>query len=263
MAELTYDPTPADQPEFSDEELDSLAVGEQMMQAQDQLLAGKYENAEQLERAYIELQSKLGERSSTEQESEGDAPEEIEQEEEELQEEVEWTEAAQVISDAAAEYAETGELSAEMMQEFANMSSQDLVEAYVNYFAEEQETPDLTDGQVNQIKNFAGGDEAYGELIGWAAENMDSQYLEAYNAMVDSANPAVIQLAVAGLMATYQETNGYEGRMLSGRAAQESSLPVFRSQAEVVQAMSDPRYDNDPAYRQDVYEALERSNLQY
>ena len=56
MAELTYDPTPADQPEFSDEELDSLAVGEQMMQAQDQLLAGKYENAEQLERAYIELQ---------------------------------------------------------------------------------------------------------------------------------------------------------------------------------------------------------------
>lgn len=263
MAELTYDPTPADQGEFSAEELDSLAVGEQMMQAEEQLLAGKYENAEQLERAYIELQSKLGERSQTEQESEGESPEEVEYEEEELQEEVEWTEAAQVISDAAAEYAETGELSAEMMQEFANMSSQDLVEAYVNYFAEEQEPADLSDGQVNQIKNFAGGEEAYGELIGWAAENMDSQYLEAYNAMVDSANPAVIQLAVAGLMATYQETNGYEGRMLSGRAAYESSLPVFRSQAEVVAAMSDPRYDSDPAYRQDVFEALDRSNLQY
>jgi len=267
MAELTYDPTPADQPEFSDEELDSLAVGEQMMQAQDQLLAGKYENAEQLEKAYIELQSKLGERSPSESES-GEVSDSLEEaeyeaEEEELQEEVEWTEAAQVISNAAQEYAETGELSAEMMQEFANMSSQDLVEAYVNYFAEEQDTPDLTDGQVNQIKNFAGGEEAYGELVGWAAENMDSQYLEAYNAMVDSANPAVIQLALAGLMATYQETNGYEGRMLSGRAAQESSLPVFRSQAEVVAAMSDPRYDSDPAYRQDVYDALERSNLQY
>jgi len=264
MAELTYDPTPADQGEFSAEELDSLAVGEQMMQAQDQLLAGKYENAEQLERAYIELQSKLGERTQSESESDevSNSLEEAEYEAEE--EETEWSEAAAAIANAAQEFGQTGEISAEQMEQFNQMSSTDLVEAYLEYFAGEvEETPDLTDGQVNQIKNFAGGEEAYSQLITWAADNVDSQYLEAYNSMIDSANPAVIQLAVAGLMATYQESNGYEGRMLSGRAAQESSLPVFRSQAEVVQAMSDPRYDNDPAYRQDVYDALERSNLQY
>ena len=49
--------------------------------------------------------------------------------------------------------------------------------------------------------------------------------------------------------------------MLSGKAAQ--SRDAFRSQAEVVAAMNDPRYDQDPAYRQDIYDKLERSNVQF
>ncbi len=53
--EFTYDPTPVDQPEFTAEELDSLQVGEAIQQAEQQMLAGKYENAEQLEKAYLEL----------------------------------------------------------------------------------------------------------------------------------------------------------------------------------------------------------------
>ena len=60
----------------------------------------------------------------------------------------------------------------------------------------------------------------------------------------------------------YDEANGYEGRMLQGKPAQTSN-DAFRSQAEVVKAMSDPRYDSDPAYRQDIYDKLERSNLKY
>ena len=60
MAELTYDPTPADQGEFTAEELDSLAVGEQMMQAEEQLLAGKYKNAEQLEKLTLNSNQNLG-----------------------------------------------------------------------------------------------------------------------------------------------------------------------------------------------------------
>ena len=72
----------------------------------------------------------------------------------------------------------------------------------------------------------------------------------------------MIKLAVAGLKAQYENDNGYEGRMLSGKAAKTSG-DVFRSQAEVVKAMTDPRYDKDPAYRQDIYDKLERSNLQF
>ena len=58
------------------------------------------------------------------------------------------------------------------------------------------------------------------------------------------------------------EAVGYDGRMLSGKAPQASG-DVFRSQAEVVAAMSDPRYDRDPAYRQDLIEKLDRSDIQF
>ena len=72
----------------------------------------------------------------------------------------------------------------------------------------------------------------------------------------------MIKLAVLGLKAKYDEANGYEGRMLQGKAPQTSGN-VFRSQAELVQAMSDSRYENDPAYRQDVIEKLDRSDMQF
>ena len=48
---------------LSTEEQDSLEVGEAMQEAQDSRLAGKYENAQELEKAYIELEKKLGEKS--------------------------------------------------------------------------------------------------------------------------------------------------------------------------------------------------------
>ena len=61
MATLTYDPTPADQPEFNEQEQEALAIGEQAAADQQQMLAGKFKDAEALEKAYLELQSKLGE----------------------------------------------------------------------------------------------------------------------------------------------------------------------------------------------------------
>ena len=80
MATLTYDPTPADNPEFSEDELDSLAVGEQLAQQEDALLAGKYRDAEELEKAYIELQGKLGQQDEGEEEEVEYAEEEGEEE---------------------------------------------------------------------------------------------------------------------------------------------------------------------------------------
>ena len=63
-------------------------------------------------------------------------------------------------------------------------------------------------------------------------------------------------------MAEYENQNGYEGRMLTGKAPVERP-DVFRSQAEVVAAMNDPKYDSDPAYRQDVFDKLSRSDVQF
>ena len=60
MAEtFSYDNTP-DAEVLTAEEQNSLEVGEELVAQQEQLLAGKYKSAEELENAYLSLQKKLG-----------------------------------------------------------------------------------------------------------------------------------------------------------------------------------------------------------
>jgi hypothetical protein len=261
MPTLTYDPTEPQEGEFNEEELDALAVGEQLAQEEANLLAGKFRDADELEQAYLELQRKLGSRDTEE------TAEEVEQVEE-VEEEVEYSPAVNLIQEASNEYySNNGQLSEETIAKFGELSSQELVQAYLQMQAnqpqqEVQQTADLSEREVNFIQNSVGGEQAYAQMVQWAAENLDPSYVQAFDDVVESGNVQAIQLAVAGLRSEYENQVGYEGRMLSGKAAQQQ-VDVFRSQAEVVRAMSDPRYDNDPAYRQDVYEKLERSNIQY
>jgi len=257
MPELTYDPTPADNPEFNEAEVEALAIGEAAAAEQEQMLAGKFKDAEELEKAYIELQKKLG--ANDDETDEG-----LQREEETAEEEVEVSPAQELITNASAEFAETGELSSEMMEQFSAMSSQELVDAYVQMQGQLPvvESPDLTESDVNIIKNSVGGEESYQNLMGWAADNLDPADVEAFDALVESGNARSIRLAAAGLRAQYEAQNGFEGEMLTGRAPVQQA-DVFRSQSEVVAAMSDPRYDRDPAYRQDVFEKLDRSNIEY
>ena len=145
-----------------------------------------------------------------------------------------------------------------MMEQFKGMSSEELVNAFIEAQGQTQGS-DLTEAQATEIRSLAGGDEAYGQLTQWASETLDESYVQAYDAIVESGNVRQIQLAVAGLKAEYEKANGFEGNMLTGKAAQQK-VDAFRSQAEVVAAMQDPRYDNDPAYRQDVMTKLSRSD---
>ena len=255
---LTYDPTPADAPEFTEDEQNSLEVADRLGQEENELLAGKYRNAEELEQAYIELQKKLG---SSEEETEEDPSTLDEQEEEE------WSEGASVIIEASDEYyANEGQLSAETMQKFTEMSSTDLVNAYMEIQANapeqtQAESPDLTDAEMNSVYNSAGGEAEYEKLTSWAAENLAENKLDAFNSIIDRGDATAIQIAVAGLRSEYENQEGYEGRMLTGKGAR--ATDGFRSQAEVVAAMNDPRYDRDEAYRQDVYDKLEKSNVAF
>ena len=256
MAEtLTYDPatdTATVGDNLTPEEQQSFEVGEKLVEAQDDLILGKYKNAEELEKAYIELEKKLGEP--------GASNEEVSTEEETPEVSAQVT----LITDASTEYAEKGELSDETLAKFSEMSSKDLVTAYMEAAKNQQPTPvaDLTDSEVNTIQNSVGGETAYKNLMGWANNNLGSDVLESFNSLVNSGNSGAIQLALSGLKAQQENTTGYEGRMLTGKSAKASG-DGFRSQAELVAAMGDPRYDNDPAYRQDVIEKLERSDINF
>ena len=259
MAELTYDPTPADNPEFNEAEMEAIAIGEAAAREQEAQYAGKFKDAEELEKAYIELQKKLGANDEGEADVRGDS-----EQEEATQEEVEVSPAQQLITSASEMYAEKGELTPEVMESFKEMSSQDLVNAYMEMQGNlpDAPTPDLTESETNLIKNEAGGDEGYTNLMQWSGENLDPADIEAFDSLVDSGNSRLIRLAVAGLKAEMEKAVGFDGELATGRAPT-TTADVFRSQAEVVQAMSDPRYDRDPAYRQDVFDKLDRSNVQY
>jgi hypothetical protein len=259
---LTYDPTPADAPEFTEEEQDSLRVADELGEKENELLAGKYQSAEELEEAYLNLQKKLGSRDEDD-----DEVEDTTLDEDEYPEEV--ADGVELIQTASEEYFENeGALSEETMERFKEMSSSELVEAYMAIRDRNPDidgggySEDLTDAEMNQVYNSAGGETEYNNLTTWAAQNLDESKMDAFNDIIDRGNATSIQIAVAGLRAEYEAQEGYEGRMLTGKAAK-SSGDIFRSQAEVVQAMNDPKYDRDPAYRQDVYDKLERSNLQF
>ena len=258
---LTYDPTPADAPEFTEDEQNSLEVADKLGQEEAALYAGKYENAEQLEQAYLELQKKLGS-------NDDDDVEDTTLDEDEIEYDESVADGVNLITDASQEYFDNdGALSQETMQKFTEMSSSDLVEAYMAIRQNNPDvdsggySPDLTDAEMNLVYNSAGGEAEYNRLASWAAENLDDSKMDAFNDIIDRGNSTSIQIAVAGLRAEYENQEGYEGRMLQGKAAR--TTDAFRSQAEVVQAMSDPRYDKDPAYRQDLYDKLERSNVAF
>ena len=265
MAEtFSYDNTPETEV-LTEEEQNSLEVGEQLVAEQEGLLAGKYKNAEDLEAAYLSLQRKLGQE---EDEIDYESTDEGYEEEEESDEEISpYAPATSLINEASEEYyANDGTLSEETIERFSEMSSQDLVNAYLEIQANNPQPPqqaiELSDAQINSVMNAAGGEANYNAVVEWAGSNLDNRSIDAFDSVVDSGNPAAINIAFAGLQAQFYEANGYEGRMLQGKPAN-SRGDVYRSQAELVAAMGDPRYDTDPAYRADVIEKLDASDLEF
>lgn len=127
---------------------------------------------------------------------------------------------------------------------------------------EEEEQEVLTEAQAKQLFEMVGGEKAYQSMISWAGQNLSKQEIEMYDSVMGRGDPNAIFFAVQALSNKYSEAVGNDGQLLTGRGANDSVV-AFRSQAELVQAMSDPRYDNDPAYRNDVIRKLENSDIQF
>ena len=265
MAETLTVNTDESTPELTAEEQDSLQVGEKMAEEQGELLAGKYKNAEDLEKAYVELQKKLGDKDGVSEE--GQKTEEVTDESESEETKAEKSAAVSLLETANDEYFANGNtLSKETLDKFSELSSQELVSAYMEFqknnpVSNTQEV-DVTTAEINKIQNSVGGEAQYNKLVTWAGDNLSADKIKAFDDLVGTGNAAAIQLGVDALKSAYETANGYEGRMLTGKAA-ETKGDVFRSQAQLVKAMSDPRYDNDPAYRQDVIAKLERSDIDF
>jgi len=269
------------------EEQDSLAVGEKLVEQQDQLLAGKYKSAQELEKAYMELQGKLGSQEKTEEaEPEAEKPKvsEFVPENGYLDDgSINYDTVTETYGEAVTEklkaagvdpwtissqfHESGGEVTDEMVSTLTNAGfSEKAVRSYFAGRASEQgytgSTEDISESQINEIKQSVGGDQTYANVVNWAKSSLDQEQTNAFDEIVNSGSVQAIKLAVAGLKAQYDNANGVEGRMVTGKAPTNSG-DIYRSQAELVAAMNDPRYDRDPAYRQDVIEKLDRSNLEF
>ena len=232
--------------ELNADEQESLQVGEEMEQQQEQRLAGKYKNAEELEAAYLELQKKLGEQPA-----------------EETTEETEEESSTASLLDQLWEQSKSEKYDDETLQQIAKTDPNELAQMYLEYRnkAESSDQPQMTKEYADGLKNAVGGEKQYNEMLGWAGQNLSSEEIESYDAIMDRGDPAAAYWAVQALSYRYRDANGVEGDLVQGKAP--GAGGAFRSQAEVIQAMTDPRYDNDPAYRQDVMRKLERSNVSF
>tara|TARA_Y100000768_G_scaffold277258_1_gene212702 strand:- start:696 stop:1541 length:846 start_codon:yes stop_codon:yes gene_type:complete len=254
----------------------ALQIGEEVLAKQDQAAqdkfaedqkalesetnyAGKYKSAEDLEKAYLELQKKLGER--TEDSEEKPAAEEQQEDSEEAETDQEPNEAYQTLEAASKEYEEGGELSEDTLEKLSQLDSKELIEnwvEYVNSSKPEQPEGAIPQEDVDRIMGSVGGNDQYQTMVSWASDALAPDEIAAYDAVVSSGNPDAIYWAVQGLRSKYVESNGYEGKQVSGVRAPRPE-PGFRSQAELARAIGDSRYQDDPAYRLDVQQKLERS----
>ena len=234
---------------LSEDEQNSLEVGEKMQEAQDNLLAGKYKNAEELEKGYLELQQKLSNKEEKPAEEQAEAVEEAEE---------------QTILDRIWEEATTQEeFSPELTEEISKMSSTDLANMYLDYRqANEGREPevnrDFSEADIKELKGVVGGEENYANMIDWAQKSLNEQEVKMFDAVMQKGDPLAAFFAVRSLAYAYNDAVGYDGNMVQGKAPRQSN-DQFRSQQEVVRAMADPRYDDDPAYRREIMDKLERS----
>ena len=240
------------QGELNADEQESLQIGEEMQEAQDQRLAGKYKNAEELEAAYIELQKKLG--NPDEREKPTDTEETTEEETEEQPSDTS-------LFDRLYEESKGENFNEDTLKELAEANPSDLAKMYLDY-RYNNGPKQITESDAQKLKESVGGDQAYTEMMQWAGQNMNEAEISMYDSVMDSGDPNAAFFAMQALSFRYKDSVGVDGNLLQGKASGETTQG-FKSQAEVVNAMQDPRYDRDPAYRQEVMAKLERSNVNF
>lgn len=119
----------------------------------------------------------------------------------------------------------------------------------------------LSEEQANQLFEMVGGEKAYKSMIDWAGQNFTKEEVQMYDSVMGKGDPNAIFFAVQALNSKYTDAVGNDGQLLTGQRSAAQQDAQFRSQQELVQAMNDPRYDKDPAYRSDVMTKLENSDL--
>lgn len=247
---LTYDPSNDPEAFEADEARDAefLAIGQQLEDQQNELLAGKYQSAAELEEAYIELQKAYSQRTPDNEDQSNQEPTDAEEEE---------VDAAGDLASSLWDEFETN--NGVLTQETADALGEETCQLVEGLMAQVSQQPQaLSEPEIQSLQSIVGGEQEYGQIVGWAAENLPESEINAYDNVMNSGQPEAIYFAIQALQAKHTNSVGSDGRLIQGQPAR-SGGDAFRSMAELVRAQRDPRYENDPAYRNDLVAKLERS----
>jgi hypothetical protein len=206
-------------------------------------LPEKFNSPEDLAKAYSELQGKMSSGETTEAEEVNEAAEQV------------ITEAGLDFDALSSEYWENGGLSEES---YEVLQEAGIPRELVDQYAQGQEA--LLESTRQQVYGSVGGEDNYESMLGWATDNLDDGAIDAFNTAVNSGDMNQTMMAVQGLQARYSADATVEpSRTVGGQPV--TGGASYRSVAEMMQDMNDPRYQNDPAFRADVEQKLSRSNI--
>lgn len=236
-------------PETTSEKPEEVTQQETQTPSRPDGLPEKFKSVEDLAKSYSELEKKLGTQEKPVDEKPATSKNDLEIAEKAVEQ------AGLNMDDLAKQYSDKGELD---KQSYDALEKAGISKLYVDQFIAGQQA--LAEKQGNEVKSIAGGDEAYADMVNWASSNFSEAEKTAYNNAVNSKDMEIIKLAVVGLKARYEQSNGVEPKLVQGRATA-TAEPNFASWAQVTQAMADPRYAKDPAYQAEVKNKLANSNL--
>lgn len=205
----------------------------------------KFDNPEDMAKAYKELQKKMSEPKADKKAA---------------KKSVEEPAGAEVttgaIESARNEFSESGELSDST---FDALEAAGLPRAFVEQYINGQEAMSIQ--QASSIQESIGGAGNYEAMAEWAAENMADGDLDAFNAIVEGPSVEQARITVKGMYAQFQAAGGKGPALVQGSTSGDSGVKPFGSTAQVTEAMRDPRYASDPAYRENVEKRMSVSSI--
>jgi len=252
-------------PPMSQQDLETLAKNET---DENGLILGKFKSVEDLAASYKELEGKLGQVT---EEDQPQTEEETETTEPEFNAEEFYGDGlASVLEEVGIDpqeisnrFQESGEINEDDYAKLGEAGfSKQVIDTYLDGLrgASGATGQDIASAQIQGIKDSIGGDETYGKMVTWALDNLPAEDVKAFNDLTETADAPAIKLAVQGLYSQYNNAMGVEPNLVSGRASSSGPTP-YRSTAEVVTAMSDPRYGKDVTYTEDVQRRLGGSDV--
>lgn len=256
--DMTDDPSVLSEQEQAEQE--AYEIGDRLVSEHEGQLLGKFNSVEDLQQAYEELERRLHSKAQEESHVAAGGNQEDEEGYEEEQEDEPLDEEDSLLSRVFQE-ADAGEFTEETLEALDGADPRDLINEFLAYREQNQsrEVYEMTPEDVVEMKGIVGGEQQYDAMCSWAAENLPPEEVAVFDYVVtELGDPRAVYFAIKALNYSFREAAGYEPELLAGRTPSNSG-DYFESHAQLIEALSDPRYEKDPAYRAAVEDKLERS----